>query len=97
MKEKVKFAAEKISSWAQIFIKELHSIKSHKEKRMQNMKNCTDHLYIFMTDWVNLTSVTSADIAVLTSTVSTSFSSQESVDCTSSLFIKQFMMTMRVN
>ncbi len=61
------------------------------------MKNCTDYLYIFMTNWADFTSVTSADTADLTSTVSTSFSSQESVDCTSSLFMKQFIMTMREN
>ena len=75
----------------------LHSMKSCTEKNMQNMKNYTDHLYIFMTDWADLTSATSADTAVSTSTVSTSFSPQESVDCMSSFFMKQFMMTMRVN
>ena len=75
----------------------LHSMKSCTEERMQNMKNYTDHLYIFMTDWADLTSVTSADTAVSTSTVSTSFSPQESVDYTSSFFMKQFMMTMKAN
>jgi len=75
----------------------LHSIKSHMKENMQNMKTCTDHLYTFMTDWADLTSATSADTAVLTSTVSTSFSPQESVDHTSSFFMKQFMVTMRVN
>ncbi len=95
--DEVKTVAEKISSWAQILMTKLHSIKSHTEKNMQNMKNCTDHLYIFITDWVNLTSVTSADTVVSTSTVSTSSSPQESVDCMSSFFMKQFMMTMRVN
>ncbi len=97
MTEKVEFAAEKISSWAQIFIKELHSMKSHTEERMQNMKNHTDYLYTFITDWADLTSVISADTAVSTSTVSTSSSSQESVNYINSLFMKQFMMTMRVN
>ena len=97
MTDEVKTVAEKISSWAQILITELCSMKSHTEKNMQNIKNHTDHLYIFITDWADLTSVTSADTAVLTSTVSTSLSSQESVDYTSSLFIKQFMVTMRTN
>ena len=50
-----------------------------------------------MTDWADFTSVTSADTAVLTLTVSTSFSSQESVNHTSSFFMKQFMVTMRIN
>ncbi len=95
--EEVEFIAEKISSWVQIFIKELHSMKSHTEEKMQNMKNHTDYLYTFMTDWVNFTSVTSADTAVSTSTVLTSFSPQESVNCKSSFFIKQFMTVMRVN
>ncbi len=72
-------------------------MKSCTEERMQNMKNHTDHLYIFMTDWVDLTSVTSANTAVSTSTVSTSSSPQESVDCMSSFFMKQFMVTMRTN
>ena len=75
----------------------LCSMKSHTKKNMQNMKNCTDHLYTFMTDWADFTSVTSADTAVSTSTVSTSFSPQESVDCMSSFFIKQFMITIRAN
>jgi len=95
--EEVKSAAEKISSWAQIFMKELHSIKSCMKEKMQNMKNHTDHLYTFITDWVNLTLVTSADTAVSTWTISTSFSPQESVDHMSSFFMKQFMMTMRIN
>ncbi len=97
MTKKVESAAEKISSWAQILIKELHSMKSHMKERMQYMKNYTDYLYIFMTDWADFTSVTSADTAVLTLTVSTSFSSQESVNHTSSFFMKQFMVTMRIN
>ena len=97
MTDEVKIVAEEISSWAQILMTKLHSIKSHMKENMQNMKTCTDHLYIFMTNWADLTSATSVDIAVSTSTVSTSFSPQESVDCTSSLFMKQFMMTMRVN
>ena len=75
----------------------LHSIKSHMKENMQNMKNCTDHLYIFMTDWADLTSVTSVNTAVSTSTVSTSLSSQESVDYMSSFFMKQFMTAMRTN
>ncbi len=95
--DKVKTVTEKISSWAQIFMTELCSIKSHMKENMQNMKNCTDHLYTFMTDWVNLTSITSADTAVSTLTVLTSSSPQELVDYISSFFMKQFMMTMRVN
>jgi len=90
--EEIEFTAEKISSWAQILIKELCSMKSHMKEKMQNMKNHTDHLYTFMTDQADLTSVTSADI-----TVSTSFSPQESVNCISSFFMKQFMTEMRVN
>ena len=48
MTDKVKTVAEKISSWAQIFITELHSMKSHIEKNMQNMKTCINLLYIFV-------------------------------------------------
>ncbi len=72
--DEIKTVDDKISSWAQILITKLCSIKSHTEKKMQNMKNCTDHLYIFMTDWADFTSVTSADTAVSTSTVSISSS-----------------------
>jgi len=72
-------------------------MKSHIEEKMQNMKNCTDYLYIFMIDRADFTSVTSVDTAVSTSTVSTSSSPQESVNYTSSLFMKQFMTAMRVN
>jgi len=97
MTDEVKTVAEKISSWVQILMTKLCSMKSHTKKNMQNMKNCTDYLYTFMTDWADFTSVTLANTAVSTLTVSTSFLSQESVDCTSSFFMKQFMMIMRVN
>ena len=52
-----------------MFIKELCSMKSYTKERMQNMKNCTDHHYTFMTDWADLTSATSADTALSTLTV----------------------------
>ncbi len=48
MTDEVKTVAEEISSWAQIFMTELHSMKSHTEENMQNMKAHTDLLYIFV-------------------------------------------------
>ncbi len=48
MTDEVKTVADKILSWAQILITKLHSIKSHTKENMQNMKACTDLLYIFV-------------------------------------------------
>ncbi len=48
MTDEVKIVAEKISSWVQILITELYSMKSCTEKNMWNMKACTDLLYIFV-------------------------------------------------
>ena len=53
------------------------------------MKTCTDLLYIFVMNWDNLTSTTSA--------VATLSSSQESVNCTNSLTLKQLITAMSVN
>ena len=89
MTDEVKTVAEEISSWVQIFITELHSMKSYTEENMWNMKTCTDLLYIFVMNWDNLTSTTSA--------VATLSSSQESVNCTNSLTLKQLIAVMSVN
>ena len=74
MTDEVKIVAEKISSWAQIFITKLHSMKSHTEEDMQNMKAHTDLLYTFVVDWDNLMSATPVDTAISTSAVATSSS-----------------------
>jgi len=97
MTDEVKTVAEKISSWAQILITELHSIKSYTEENMQNMKTCTDLLYIFVINQDNLTLTTSVNTAISTLTVATSSSSQESVNYTNSLTLKQLTAAMRVN
>ncbi len=76
---------------------ELHSIKSHTKENMQNMKACTDLLYTFMMNQDNLTSTTSVDTVISTSAVTTSPSSQESVNCTNSLILKQLIAAMSVN
>jgi len=75
----------------------LCSIKSHTKENMQNMKACTDLLYIFMMNQDNLTSTTSVDTAISTLTVATLPSSQESVNCMNSLTLKQLTAAMRVN
>jgi len=96
--DEIKTVAEKISSWTQILMTKLHSIKSHTEENMQNIKACTDLLYTFVTDWDNLTSATSVNTAILTSAVTTSSSSsQESVNCTNSFTLKQLIAAMSVN
>ncbi len=95
--DEVKTVAEKICSWVQIFITELHSIKSHTEENMQNMKACTDLLYTFVMNWDNFTSVTSIDTAISTSAVATSSSSQESVNCKYSLTLKQLVVAMSMS
>ena len=61
------------------------------------MKACTDLLYIFVMNWDNLTSITSINTAISTSAVATSSSSQESVNCTNSLTLKQLTAAMRMN
>ncbi len=72
-------------------------MRSHTEENMQNMKACTNLLYIFVANWDNPTSTTSVNTAILTSAVATSSSSQESVDCTNSLTLEQLTAVMRVN
>jgi len=94
--DEVKTVAEKISSWAQIFIIKLHSIKSHTEENMQNIKTYTDLLYIFMINWDNLTLTTSVNTAISTSAVATLSFSQESVNCTNSLTLKQLIAVIRM-
>jgi len=59
---------------------ELHSIKSHMKENIQNMKTCTDLLYIFVMNQDNLTSTTSVNTAISTLTVATLSFSQESVN-----------------
>ncbi len=95
--DKVKTVAEKILSWAQILITELCSMKSHIKENMQNIKTCTNLLYIFVMNWDNLTSTTSVNTAISTSAVATLSSSQESVNCTNSLTLKQLTAAMRLN
>jgi len=97
MTDEVKTVAEKILSWAQILMTELCSMKSCTEENMQNMKACTDLLYIFVMNWDNFTSTTSAGTAISTSAVATSSSSQESVNCTNGLTLKQLIAAMSVN
>jgi len=75
MTDEVKTVAEKISSWVQILITELHSMKSYTKENMQNMKTYMNLLYIFVVNWDNLTSATSVDTAISTSAVTTSPSS----------------------
>ncbi len=97
MTDEVKTVAEKISSWAQILMTELHSIKSHMKENMQNIKACTNLLYTFVADWDNLTLTTSVNTAISTSAVATSPSSQESVNCMNSFTLKQLIAVMSVN
>jgi len=97
MTDEVKTVAEKISSWVQIFMTELCSIKSHTKENMQNMKAHTDLLYIFVMNWDNFTLTTSVNTAISTSAVTTSSSSQESVNCINSLILKQLIAAMRMN
>jgi len=67
------------------------------KENMQNMKTCTDLLYIFVMNQNNLTSATSIGTAISTSAVATLPSSQESVNCTNSLTLKQLIAAMRMN
>ncbi len=97
MTDKVKIVAEEIPSWAQILMTELHSMKSHTEENMQNMKACMNLLYTFVVNWDNLTSTTSAGTAISTSAVATSSSPQEPVNCTNGLTLKQLIAAMSVN
>ncbi len=64
-------------------------MKSHTKENMQNIKACINLLYIFVMNWDNLTSATSA--------VATLSSSQESVNCMNSLTLKQLIAAMSVN
>jgi len=97
MTDEVKTVAEKISSWVQILITELCSMKSHMKENIQNIKTCTNLLYIFVMNWDNLTLTTSVNTAISTSAVATSSSSQESVNCTNSLTLKKLIAVMSVN
>ncbi len=76
---------------------ELHSMKNHTKENIQNMKACTNLLYIFVMNQDNLTSATSVDTAILTSAVATSSFSQESVNYTNSLILKQLIAAMSAN
>ena len=89
MTDEMKTVADEISSWAQILITKLHSIKSYTEKNMQNIKAYIDLLYIFVMNWNNFMLTTSA--------VATLSSSQESVNCMNSLTLKQLIAAMSVN
>ncbi len=97
MTDKVKTVAEKISSWAQIFMTELHSMKSCTKEDMQNMKACTDLLYIFVMNWDNLMSTTSVGTAISTSAVTTSSFPQESVNCMNGLTLEQLIAAMNMS
>jgi len=97
MTDEVKIIAEEISSWAQILMTELHSMKSHTEEDMQNMKACINLLYTFVVNQDNPTSTTSVGTAISTSAVTTSPSSQESVNCTNSLTLKQLVAAMSMS
>ncbi len=61
------------------------------------MKTCINLLYIFVMNQDNLTLTTSVDTAISTSAVATLSSSQESVNCTNDLTLKQLIAAMRVN
>ncbi len=95
--DEIKTVAEKISSWAQILMTELCSMKSHMKENMQNMKACTDLLYTFVVNWNNFTLTTSVDTTISTLAVAASPSSQESVNCMNSLTLKQLIAAMSVN
>ncbi len=72
-------------------------MKSHTKENIQNIKACANFLYIFVMNWDNLMLTTSVDTAISTSAVATSPSSQESVNCTNSLILKQLIAAMSVN
>ncbi len=97
MTDEVKTVAEKILSWVQILITKLHSIKSHTEENMQNIKTYINLLYIFVMNQDNLTSATSVNTAISISAVATLSSSQESVNHMNSLTLKQLTAAMSVN
>jgi len=75
----------------------LHSMKSYTEKNIRNMKTCTDLLYIFMMNWNNLMSATSVDTVISTLAVAILSFSQESVNCTNSLTLKQLTAAIKTN
>ncbi len=72
-------------------------MKSHIKENMQNMKACTNLLYIFVMNQDNLTLTTSVDTAISTSAVTTSPSSQESVNCMNNLTLKQLVAAMSMS
>ncbi len=76
---------------------ELHSMKSHTEENMQNMKAHMNLLYIFVMNWDNLMLTTSVNTAISTSAVATSSSFQESVNCMNNLTLEQLIAAMSVN
>jgi len=67
------------------------------KENMQNMKAHTDLLYIFVMNQDNLMSATSVNTVISTSAVATLSFSQESVNCTNSLTLKQLIAAMSVN
>ena len=89
MTDEVKIITDEILSEAQILITELHSMKSHTKENIQNMKACTNLLYIFVVNQDNLTSTTSA--------VTTLSSSQEPVNCMNGLTLKQLVAAMSMS
>ncbi len=97
MTDKVKTVAEKISSWAQILMTKLHSMKNYMKENMWNMKACINLLYTFVMNQDNFMSATSVDTVISTSAIATSSSSQESVNCMNSLILKQLIAAMSVN
>jgi hypothetical protein len=71
--------------------------ESYKREHAETWRLVQNLLYIFVMNWDNLTSTTSVDTAISTSAVATSSSSQESVNCTNSLTLKQLIAAMSVN
>jgi len=67
------------------------------KENIQNMKTCTNLLYIFVMNQDNLTSATSVDTAISTSAVTTSSSSQELVNCTNDPTLKQLVAAMSMS
>ncbi len=72
-------------------------MKSHTEEDMQNMKACMNLLYIFVVNQDNPTSTTSVGTVISTSAVTTSPSSQESVNCMNSLTLKRLVAAMSMS
>jgi len=61
------------------------------KENIQNMKACTNLLYIFVVNQDNLTLTTSVGTAISTSAVTTSPFLQESVNCMNDLTLEQLV------